>query len=164
MSDFFQDVFLTKSWIIHPHSLLLPLGSPPPSQADVPLPDAAGQLWADGHRWQPTGLQASWDLCGKDVQDGGLGDPADLHEDRRGGWVLVWCRRESIDTQTHTHTWILRVLMRVHEPEREGFAPHYESTLCSLLHAQYYKHKQSNSFFAKFSVFPSGDKCNLQVK
>lgn len=29
------------------------------------------------------------DFCGEDVQDGGVGDTADLREDRRGGRVLV---------------------------------------------------------------------------
>lgn len=69
---------------------------PPPSHfsafcfpAGFSFPNATGQLWTDGCGRQPTGRPAGRDLCWKDVQDGSVGDPADFHEDRRGGRVLV---------------------------------------------------------------------------
>ncbi len=87
------------------HFLTLPIPGSAPSfpPAGFPFPDAAGQLWTNSHRWQPTRRQASWDLCRKDVQDGGLGDPADVHEDRRGGWILVW-RHCELNYRLHTCT------------------------------------------------------------
>lgn len=54
---------------------------------------------------------------------------------------------------------LMKVLMSVHDRGKEGFALHYDandSTICSLLHAEYYKHKQSSLVVQIFAFFLLG--------
>lgn len=79
-----------------------------------------------------------------------------------------WCDA-TVSRITH-HRDITRLkdaLMSLHEGGRGAFAPHYdanESTFCGLLHARCFKDKQTNLFVHILVFFPSGERCDLQLK
>lgn len=126
-------------------------------QARLPFPNSPGQLRADGHRWQPTGWQTGWNLCWKDVQDGGVGAHADVHEDWRSGRVLVRCHCEL----NHNPQVYFLGCKGLRGPNKsswgctESFSFSYivhESALSSLLHVQC-TIIQTNTHLSKFSPF-----------
>ena len=159
----FQMYSWTKSWIINPHCVNLP--SSPPSWCST-----SRRCWTTSSGrssmtvdWPAGPLRSLWGRCSRWRSGRPCWCPWGLKRWRSSGAMQLWV--EQLLTHTHTH-WNIKtlgtVLKRVHEPERKSFAPHYESTLCSLLHAQCYK--QSNLFVQILVFLPFGGKGNLQVK